>query len=170
MFDIGFPELLIVSVVALLVLGPERLPEALRTLSLWIARMRRSFLNVKAEIEREIGADEIRREIYNEQVLEQSSRFKGEIQSIVDDLNQPIDKPPRDDVSTADDDVPEAGEDVPEAGDDAKGHEDAGAHDDAGAHQDASAEEDERTAQEPLSAGPSRDNDQADSARESIEK
>jgi sec-independent protein translocase protein TatB len=173
MFDIGFPELLIVSVVALLVLGPERLPEALRTLSLWIARMRRSFLNVKAEIEREIGADEIRREIYNEQVLEQSSRFKGEIQGIVDDLNQPIDKPPRDDVSTADEDVPEAGEDVPEAGedvstageagDDAKGHEDAGAHDDAGAHQDASAEEDERTAQEPLSAGPSRDNDHADS-------
>ena len=56
MFDIGFPELLIVSLVALLVLGPERLPEALRTLSLWIARMRRSFLNVKAEIERAIGA------------------------------------------------------------------------------------------------------------------
>lgn len=163
MFDIGFPELLIVSLVALLVLGPERLPEALRTLSLWIARMRRSFLNVKAEIEREIGADEIRREIYNEQVLEQSSRFKGEIQSIVDDLNQPIDKPPRDDVSTADEDVPKAGEDVPKAGDDAEGHEDAGAHDDAGAHQDAGAEEDERTAQEPLSAGPSRDKDHADS-------
>ena len=62
MFDIGFPELLIVSVVALLVLGPERLPEALRTLSRWIGRIRRSFLDVKAEIEREIGADEIRRE------------------------------------------------------------------------------------------------------------
>ena len=47
MFDIGFPELMIVSVVALLVLGPERLPEALRTLGLWFGRMRRSFSAVK---------------------------------------------------------------------------------------------------------------------------
>lgn len=93
MFDIGFPELLIVSVVALLVLGPERLPEALRALGQWIARARRSFQNVKAEIEREIGADEIRREIYNESVMEQSSKFKKEIQSVVDDFNQPIDQP-----------------------------------------------------------------------------
>ncbi len=144
MFDIGFPELLIVSVVALLVLGPERLPEALRTLGLWIARIRRSFLNVKAEIEREIGADEIRREIYNEQVLEQSSEFKKEIQGIVDDLNQPIDPGgrPSHDASDADD---------------------AGAQKDAGAHEDA-ADEDERTAQEPLSTGPSQDNDHANNA------
>ena len=90
MFDIGFPELLIVSVVALLVLGPERLPEALRRLGLWISRLRRSFMNVKAEIEREIGADDLRREIYNEEVLEKSSQFKSEIQSVVDDVNQPL--------------------------------------------------------------------------------
>lgn len=91
MFDIGFPELLIVSVVALLVLGPERLPEALRTLGRWVAYARRTFQNVKAEIEREIGADEIRREIYNESVLKQSNQFKSEIKDIVDDLNRDVD-------------------------------------------------------------------------------
>ena len=52
MFDIGFPELVLIAVVALLVIGPERLPEALRTLGLWLGRMRRSFTAVKAEIEK----------------------------------------------------------------------------------------------------------------------
>ncbi|MCY3639500.1 MAG: Sec-independent protein translocase protein TatB, partial [Gammaproteobacteria bacterium] len=43
MFDIGFPELMLVAIVGLLVIGPNRLPEALRTLGLWLGRMRRSF-------------------------------------------------------------------------------------------------------------------------------
>lgn len=114
MFDIGFPELLIVSVVALLVLGPERLPEALRTLGLWISRIRRSFLSIKAEIEREIGADEIRREIYNEQVLEQSSKFRGEIQSVVDDFNRPLEHDTSERDAT-DEDVRTAQEPLPAA-------------------------------------------------------
>ncbi len=47
MFDIGFAELLIIGVVALLVIGPERLPEAVRTASAWINRLRRSFNEIK---------------------------------------------------------------------------------------------------------------------------
>ena len=62
MFDIGFTELLLVGLVALVVLGPERLPGAVRTASLWIGRIKRSFNSIKAEVEREIGADEIRRQ------------------------------------------------------------------------------------------------------------
>ena len=61
MFDIGFTELLLVGLVALVVLGPERLPGAVRTAGLWVGRLKRSFNNIKAEVEREIGADEIRR-------------------------------------------------------------------------------------------------------------
>ena len=57
MFDIGFSELLLVGLVALLVLGPERLPGAARTAGLWIGRIKRSFLSIKTEVEREIGAD-----------------------------------------------------------------------------------------------------------------
>jgi sec-independent protein translocase protein TatB len=53
MFEIGFPELILIAVVGLLVIGPERLPEALRTLGLWLGRMRRSFVAVKTEIEKE---------------------------------------------------------------------------------------------------------------------
>ncbi len=69
MFDIGFTELLLISIVALLVLGPEKLPQAVRTAALWIGRARRSFNKVKADIEREINADDIRRQLHNESIL-----------------------------------------------------------------------------------------------------
>lgn len=86
MFDIGFPELLIVSVVALLVLGPERLPEALRTMGLWFGRMRRSFSAVKVEIEREIGMDEVRRQLHNEAILEEMRALESDVGNIGDPL------------------------------------------------------------------------------------
>ena len=88
MFDIGFPELILVSVIALLVLGPERLPEALRTMGLWFGRLRRSFTTVKAEIEREIGMDEIRRQLHNEAVLEDIKRIEDEVRATGDDAKR----------------------------------------------------------------------------------
>ncbi len=76
MFGISFSELLLVGLVALLVLGPERLPGAARTAGLWIGRLKRSFNAIKTEVEREIGADEIRRQLHNEHILslEQEAR------------------------------------------------------------------------------------------------
>ncbi len=79
MFDIGFPELLLVAIVGLLVIGPNRLPEALRTLGLWLGRMRRSFNTVKAEIEKEVGMDEVRRQLHNEAVLDEMKRIEREV-------------------------------------------------------------------------------------------
>jgi len=79
MFEIGFPELVLIAVVGLLVIGPERLPEALRTLGLWLGRMRRSFVAVKAEIEKEIGMDEVRRQLHNEAVMEEMKRIEAEV-------------------------------------------------------------------------------------------
>ena len=98
MFDPSFFELIIICVVALLVLGPDRLPGAIKTLGLWIGRMRRSFNNIKREIEQEVGADEIRRQLRNEaimekfkdtknQVTESIESIKSETESIKDDLN-----------------------------------------------------------------------------------
>ena len=76
MFGISFSELLLVGLVALVVLGPERLPGAARTAGLWIGRLKRSFNSIKQEVEREIGADEIRRQLHNEHILsmEQDAR------------------------------------------------------------------------------------------------
>ncbi|WP_443191644.1 Sec-independent protein translocase protein TatB [Pseudomonas indica] len=80
MFDVGFTELLLVGLVALLVLGPERLPGAARTTGLWIGRLKRSFNAIKTEVEREIGADEIRRQLHNEQILQLEREMKQSIQ------------------------------------------------------------------------------------------
>jgi len=79
MFDIGFTELLLVGLVALFVLGPERLPGAVRTAGLWVGRLKRSFNNIKAEVEREIGADEIRRQLHNERILDLEKELKESI-------------------------------------------------------------------------------------------
>ena len=84
MFDIGFPELVLIAVVALLVIGPERLPEALRTLGLWLGRMRRSFTAVKTEIEKEIGMDDVRRQLHNEAIMEEMKRIEGEVRGTAD--------------------------------------------------------------------------------------
>lgn len=60
MFDIGALELIVIAVVALLVVGPERLPRLARTAGRWVGRARRALLSVKDEIDREIKAEELR--------------------------------------------------------------------------------------------------------------
>ncbi|QHG65523.1 Sec-independent protein translocase subunit TatB [Pseudomonas putida] len=65
MFGISFSELLLVGLVALLVLGPERLPGAARTAGLWIGRLKRSFNAIKHEVEREIAASDIHHPPHN---------------------------------------------------------------------------------------------------------
>jgi sec-independent protein translocase protein TatB len=90
MFDIGFGELLLVGVVGLLVLGPERLPGAIRSSSLWLGRMRRSFNTIRAEIEREINAEEIKQDLHNETVMESLKQaeqdLKGGLQAVEDSV------------------------------------------------------------------------------------
>jgi sec-independent protein translocase protein TatB len=79
MFDVGFSELALVCVIALVVLGPERMPVALRTLGLWFGRLRRTFNTMKTEIEREIGMDDIRRQLHNEAVMDEMKRLERDV-------------------------------------------------------------------------------------------
>ncbi len=83
MFDIGFTELLLIAVVTLLVIGPDKLPETLRTVGLWLGRLRRSFVAVKTEIEREIGMDDVRRQLHNEAIMEEMKRIEKEVNNTV---------------------------------------------------------------------------------------
>ncbi|NMY74910.1 Sec-independent protein translocase protein TatB [Pseudomonas sp. WS 5071] len=89
MFGISFSELLLVGLVALLVLGPERLPGAARTAGLWVGRLKRSFNAIKQEVEREIGADEIRRQLHNEHILSMEEEAK-KIMAPVQDAVKPV--------------------------------------------------------------------------------
>ena len=61
MFDISFTELLIIAVVALLVVGPERLPKVARTAGLLLGRLQRYVSDVKADISREMQIEELKR-------------------------------------------------------------------------------------------------------------
>ena len=79
MFDIGFTELILVSVIGLLVLGPERLPGAIRRVSLWLGQLRRSFNAIRADIEREINADEIRQDLHNEAVMQSLKQAEADL-------------------------------------------------------------------------------------------
>ncbi|HHW4680571.1 MAG TPA: Sec-independent protein translocase protein TatB, partial [Xylella taiwanensis] len=69
MFDIGFSELLLIAVVALVVLGPERLPKAARFAGLWMRRARAQWESVKQELERELEAEELKRSLQNAQQM-----------------------------------------------------------------------------------------------------
>ncbi|MGY0612595.1 MULTISPECIES: Sec-independent protein translocase protein TatB [unclassified Luteimonas] len=63
MFDLGFGELMLVALVALVVLGPERLPKAARFAGLWVRRARAQWYSVKSELEREMAADELKQNL-----------------------------------------------------------------------------------------------------------
>jgi sec-independent protein translocase protein TatB len=63
MFDVGFSEILIIAVVALIVLGPERLPKAARLAGLWVRKARAQWYSVKAELERELLDEELKRSL-----------------------------------------------------------------------------------------------------------
>lgn len=63
MFDVSLVELAVIALVALLVLGPEKLPRAARTVGLYVRKARQSWYSVKGEIERELAADELKRSL-----------------------------------------------------------------------------------------------------------
>ncbi|MFT4797605.1 MAG: sec-independent protein translocase protein TatB [Candidatus Azotimanducaceae bacterium] len=92
MFDIGFPELMLISIVALLVIGPERLPETIRSIMLWLGRIRRAFTNIKNELEQEIGVDEIRRQLHNETIMKDIKESKEKISDALKEADQSIDE------------------------------------------------------------------------------
>lgn len=86
MFDVSFSELLLILVVGLLVFGPEKLPEVIRTTGMWIAKIKRTFLTMRAEIEREMGVDEIKRDLHNHSIMQNLRDVRDDLQSAQHDL------------------------------------------------------------------------------------
>jgi sec-independent protein translocase protein TatB len=84
MFDIGFLELLVIALITLIVMGPERLPEAIRAISLWIGRLKQLLAQTRQEIENEVGMDDIRHQLHNEQVLKELGEHKDQLEQSLD--------------------------------------------------------------------------------------
>jgi sec-independent protein translocase protein TatB len=79
MFDIGFTELLVIGVVALIVIGPEKLPRMARTAGHLAGRLQRYVADVKADINREIELDELRK--MRDSMQQAASSFESSVQS-----------------------------------------------------------------------------------------
>ncbi len=92
MFDIGFSELMVIAVVALIVIGPERLPRVARTAGHLLGRLQRYVSDVKADINREIQLEELKK--LQKQVAEQARMMEQSVNehmnSIETSLNQSI--------------------------------------------------------------------------------
>lgn len=105
MFDIGFAELIIISVVGLLVIGPERLPGAIRTGSVWLGRLRRGFNDIKREVQQELHNDEVMQELRRttEQVKQQTEDLRRNLSGEADEQPPTDSKPPTPETSGSDD-------------------------------------------------------------------
>lgn len=90
MLEMSFAEIFLISVIALVILGPQRLPELLRTLGLWMGRLRRAYHNVRQEIDREVGMDDIRRQLHNEQIMSELKQVETEAKALKRDMSSGI--------------------------------------------------------------------------------
>ena len=89
MFDVGFWELTIIAIVALLVIGPERLPGVARTVGLWLGRIRGFVTSVKADIDRELKADELKRIMEKQAESTGLHEFVEETERAINNIEQP---------------------------------------------------------------------------------
>lgn len=99
MFDFGFFEILVIGVVGLLVLGPERLPRAARTVGLWVGKIKRTVSGMQREISAQLEAEDLRKTLSDQQKkLDDSLRkAKHDVERIADDPEKST--PPSSDTS-----------------------------------------------------------------------
>jgi sec-independent protein translocase protein TatB len=102
MFDLGFSELMVIALVALVVIGPERLPRVARTLGHLAGRLQRYVADVKADINREVELDELRkmRDSVQGAASEMQSSFDSELRKTESELNSAAEGKPDAEVSS----------------------------------------------------------------------
>jgi sec-independent protein translocase protein TatB len=101
MFDVSFVELAVIALVALIVLGPEKLPRAARTVGFWMRKARQSWYSVRAELERELADEEMKRSVHE---------ARQEIRGLTRDLDAATQRP----QSTSTPPAPESTEAAPD--------------------------------------------------------
>jgi sec-independent protein translocase protein TatB len=92
MFDIGFSELLVIGIVALVVIGPEKLPRVARTVGHLAGRLQRYVADVKADINREMELEELRkmRDSMQKAASEMETSVNSELSKTANELNQSL--------------------------------------------------------------------------------
>lgn len=92
MFDIGFSELVVIAIVALVVIGPERLPKVARTIGLLLGRAQRYVNDVKSDINREMQLDELKKlqSQVSDSARELESSMRNEFESARNAMQTPV--------------------------------------------------------------------------------
>lgn len=94
MFDVGFSELLLLAIVALVVLGPEKLPHAARIAGAWVGRIRRTVSTLQAEIEREVTAQEVKarleKQLGGTGIIEALQQERQDIEAALQETQQSV--------------------------------------------------------------------------------
>ncbi|MBI1424021.1 MAG: twin-arginine translocase subunit TatB [Gammaproteobacteria bacterium] len=85
MFDIGFWELVVIGVVALIVIGPERLPDVARTVGKYVGRMRRFVAKVREDIDREVRQEEIRQALKRNADIDEIKNIINDSRYVIED-------------------------------------------------------------------------------------
>ena len=88
MLNIGMTELLIFGIIALLVLGPDKLPEAVRFVGTWYGKIKRMVSNVQNDLDRELRLSELREQMQAE--MQRIQELEAKMQAQMTDLQQPI--------------------------------------------------------------------------------
>lgn len=94
MFDIGFLELVVIAVIGLIVIGPERLPDVARTVGKWVGRTRRFVLQVKTDIDREIRQEELRKAIEEDAGLDEIKQIMNTDRFTIEEEEKDEDQEP----------------------------------------------------------------------------
>lgn len=92
MFDFGFWEIILILMVALIVVGPERLPGLARTAGLWVGKAKRFVTEVKAEIDQELAADELKKALNKQEAMSDVYEIIEETRKVTSDIKQEINK------------------------------------------------------------------------------
>lgn len=153
MFDIGFWELATIAIIGIVVVGPDRLPEVVRTIALYIRKIRRAFDSVKGDIERELDLDDLRREMHDLDMQEHIRKLNQSVMDMEHDVRDAA-SGIGDDWAAADAAMRERHETPPPVGDD---YRDTGVEDEPSPAEQNSEDSDTNEARLPDSAPPSAD-------------
>ena len=91
MFDIGFLELAIIFVLGIVIIGPERMPDAVRGVLRFWGKVKHTLSETRSEFEKQIGADEIRRELHNERVMKALEKTQAKAQAEFEEISRKAD-------------------------------------------------------------------------------
>ena len=102
MFDVGFSELILLAVVALVVLGPEKLPHAARMAGAWMGRIRRTVTSIQMEIEKEVAASEFRDRMNQEieRLKAAANPLEEELKSVENTIRQNLEHTPESSIAS----------------------------------------------------------------------